>query len=373
VADRAAPKGLPTVVATSVIRSAHQGQSHGGVYLLDLETGAFEQVIDWDTGAIDWAGRGGDRGLRGIAFQGRRIFLAASDEVFVFDDGFRRIASISCPYLKHCHEIFIHGETLYLTSTGFDSLLAFDLAAWVFTEGWCLRDLDPSPRRFEHYRISKGLARRLARLAPRLYRLFTANLRPHRFDPTGRGGPVALDLFHINNVSADGEAIHFSGTELDGLFALEGGRVRRIATVPRGTHNTGASGEAVLYHHTEAAEVVVQPRRGRSERFALPVYDEASLLNAHLERDHARQAFGRGLCVAGDLIIAGSSPATVSVFRRGSARPVRTINLTRDVRNAIHGLEVWPFDRRLEDWRRRQRTGRGEATAALPAAAGRGA
>lgn len=359
------------MVATSVIRSAHQGQSHGGVYLLDLETGDFEQVIDWDTGAIDWAGRGGDRGLRGIAFHRGRIFLAASDEVFVFDDGFRRIVTISCPYLKHCHEIFIHGDVLYLTSTGFDSLLAFDLAAWAFTAGWCLRDLDPS-RRFERYRISKGLARRLARLAPPLYRLFTVNLQPRRFDPAGSGGPVALDLFHINNVAGEGEAIHFSGTELDGLFALERGRVRRIATVPRGTHNTRASGEAVLYHHTEAAEVVVQPRRGRSERFALPVYDQASLLNAQLERDHARQAFGRGLCVAGDLIIAGSSPATVSVFRRGSGQPVRTVNLTRDVRNAIHGLEVWPFDRRLEDWRRRQRARHGETAAALPAGAGRG-
>jgi hypothetical protein len=371
VTDRAAYRDLPTVVATSVIRSAHQGQSHGGVYLLDLETGAFEQVIDWNASAIDWAGRGGDRGLRGIAFHGGRVFLAASDEVFVFDDGFRRIASIRCPYLKHCHEIFVQNETLYLTSTGFDSVLAFDLAAWTFTRGWCLRDLEPSPRRFEHYRISKGLARRLARLDPRLYRLFTANLRPRRFDPSGSGGPAALDLFHINNVHADDEAIYLSGTELDGLFALQGGRARRLATVPRGTHNTRASGQAVLYHHTEAAEVVFQPRRGRRERFALPVYDEASLLNTHLERDHARQAFGRGLCMAGDLIIAGSSPATVSVFRRGTALPVRTINLTRDVRNAIHGLEVWPFDRRLEDWRRRQRARHGETAVALPVSAGR--
>ena len=37
---------LPKVIATSVVRSAHQGESHGGVYLIDLNSGEFEQVIE---------------------------------------------------------------------------------------------------------------------------------------------------------------------------------------------------------------------------------------------------------------------------------------------------------------------------------------
>src|SRR5213080_1115066 len=76
---------LPRVIATSVVRSAHQGESHGGVYLIDLNSGQYDQVIDWNDESINWEGRGGDRGLRGIAFHNNRVFLAASDEIFVFD------------------------------------------------------------------------------------------------------------------------------------------------------------------------------------------------------------------------------------------------------------------------------------------------
>src|SRR6266446_3085669 len=59
---------LPRVIATSVVRSAHQGESHGGVYLIDLNSGQYDQIIDWNDESINWEGRGGDRGLHGIAF-----------------------------------------------------------------------------------------------------------------------------------------------------------------------------------------------------------------------------------------------------------------------------------------------------------------
>ena len=39
----------------------------------------------WNTGEIDWQGRGWDRGLRGIAFFHGEIYIAASDELFVYD------------------------------------------------------------------------------------------------------------------------------------------------------------------------------------------------------------------------------------------------------------------------------------------------
>jgi hypothetical protein len=48
------------------------------------------------------------------------------------------------------------------------------------------------------------------------------------------------------------------------------------------------------------------------------------------------------LAILGEgLIAGGSSPATVSVY--DTSEVVRTINLTMDVRNTIHSLEVWPF------------------------------
>jgi hypothetical protein len=118
---------MTVLVATSVVRGSHQGESHGGVYLIDLKAQRVAQAIDWNTAHIDWQGRGWDRGLRGIAFDGERIFIAASDELFVYTPAFELIDSYRCAYLKHCHEIAVFKRRLFLTSTGFDSILGFDL------------------------------------------------------------------------------------------------------------------------------------------------------------------------------------------------------------------------------------------------------
>ena len=40
----------------------------------------------------------------------------------------------------------------------------------------------------------------------------------------------------------------------------------------------------------------------------------------------------------------GSSPSTVTLYDLAQNERVLSVNLTMDVRNAIHGLEVWPFD-----------------------------
>jgi len=51
------------------------------------------QTIDWNTTDIDWQGRGWDRGLRGIAFDDEKIYIAASDELFVYTSEFEQIGS----------------------------------------------------------------------------------------------------------------------------------------------------------------------------------------------------------------------------------------------------------------------------------------
>ena len=158
---------LPRVIATSVVRSAHQGESHGGVYLIDLNSGQYDQVIDWNDESINWEGRGGDRGLRGIAF-----------------------------------------------------------------------------------------------------------------------------------------------------------------------HN----------NDTGSNRLVIADRRNRIKQSCdVPKYKPSTLSNALLPNDHARQGFARGLCLYGDdLVIGGSSPSTVSAYGLATGRRISSINISKDIRNCIHGLEVWP-------------------------------
>ena len=320
------PAGLPRFVVSSVIRSSHQGESHGGVYLVDFASGAIDQVMDWDDATISWEGRGADRGLRGIAFHGDSVYLAASDEIFVYDPKFQLQGSFRNPYLKHCHEIFVAGDTLYLTSTGFDSILAYDLASSRFTGGWTFR-----------FGGVERLRRKLGR-AP------MPRIRP--FDPNSPDGPEPGDSTHVNSVFAAEGTVFVSGRLLGHVVAIRDGRVASHARIPYGSHNARPYRDGVLMNHTDTDRIAFTNRRGAVRRsFPLVEYDPELLLHADLTKDQARQAFGRGLAVLRDgVIVGGSSPATVTLYRFESPEPVASINLTMDVRNAIHGLEPWPFD-----------------------------
>ena len=76
------------LITTSVVRGSEQGESHGGVYIIDVEGQDVHQVIDWDTTDIDWQGRGWDRGLRGIAIDGKTVFFVDTDALLAcFDSG----------------------------------------------------------------------------------------------------------------------------------------------------------------------------------------------------------------------------------------------------------------------------------------------
>ena len=90
---------MTTLVATSVVRGSRQGESHGGVFLIDLDGQRVAQAIDWNKSEIDWTGRGWDRGLRGMAFYGNEIYIAASDELFVYDQAFNIKRSFRSEYL----------------------------------------------------------------------------------------------------------------------------------------------------------------------------------------------------------------------------------------------------------------------------------
>ena len=308
-------KPLPKVIATSVIRSVSHGESHGGVYIVDLATDRIDQVVDWNTTDINWDGRGLDRGLRGIALYRDHAYIAASDEIFVFDKGFDIVKSFKNPYLGHCHEIFIAGTTLFLTSTGFDSVLIFDLVQERFLRGYCIR---PSPT--------------------------TRMLGLTAFNPEQPRGPSPADTIHINNVQFDGQKIIACGTGLQNLAFIAGEQLYAGPPVAGGSHNAALYNGGILLNDTQADRVVYSDLHGRVLRSVpVPRYDEKLLQKSDIPQDHARQAFGRGLCVIDGMVIGGSSPSTITAYDLESETMIKSLNLTMDVRNSIHGLEIWPF------------------------------
>jgi hypothetical protein len=303
------------LVTTSVVRGSHQGESHGGVYLIDLERREVTQALDWNKTGIDWQGRGWDRGLRGIAFDGETIYIAASDELFAYTPDFRLIGSWRNPYLKHCHEISVWERRLFLASTGFDSILTFDLEAREFS--WAMHVVT------QQFRF-KGT----------------------QFDPRRDDGPLMLNKLHLNSVHCTKGGMYLAGLRTGGMLLFNGSDIQMAVELPPGTHNARPFRDGVLFNDTEA-NLLRYSGRGEAEDRAMrvPQYPAEALLNRDVDQSLvARQGFARGLCVLSDSLVAGgSSPSTISVYDLPKNERVLSVNLTMDIRNAIHGLEVWPY------------------------------
>jgi len=325
---------LPTVLVSSIVRLSSQGEAHGLLDLVDLESGNIEHKIEWNDEKIDWSGRGTGRGLLGIVYHGDEVYIGASEALLVFDRQLRHQRSFRSPYLKQTHAIATDGQRIFVTSTGFDSLLTFDLATQRFTHGLTIRMKWPLLTKLSwRIRLPDGV----------LAAALRGGVRP--FDPNRADGPLARDTIHLNNVQWHDGRLTVSAYNLTLLFEVREDTVRPVARIPIGTHDVMPFGDVLLMNHTADDEVLIASSAGeRIDAFPLPQFDDGTLGNADLPRTHARPRFARGLCAHGDdIIIGGSSPATISAYSRREKRCLKSVNLSMDVRHAIFGVAVWPF------------------------------
>ena len=306
---------LPKLIATSVVRGSVQGESHGGIYTIDFDNQEGQQHVDWNTSKIDFEGRGADRGLRGITFDGDDIYIAASDELFCYDQEFNLKSSYKNRYLKHAHEICRMERRIFLSSTGFDSLLAFNLDTKQFDWGFHLRK--------EYGQWSGGT-----------------------YDPSRNTGPRPVNDFHINMVHVNDDGIFLSGLKTSGLLYLSPqNTIQIVCELPDGTHNPQLWNNGVLFNDTANDCLRFVPREGKEQAYQIITYKESDIEFAGIDDSNiARQGFARGLCTIDDRFVAvGSSPSTITLYDLKSQQLVGSVNLSMDIRNAIHGLEIWPY------------------------------
>jgi len=302
------------LIASSVVRDNAEGESLGGVFIIDVEAQDVRQVIDCDPTGFSGRGRDWDLGLRGIAIDGDVVFIVASDELFAFTPEFKPIGSWRNPYLKYAHEMSIYERSLYITSTGYDSILAFELDARKFY--WALHiDID----RF--------------------------NFKGSTYDPMGDDGPLLLNKLHLNNVHTNDGGMYISGLKSGGMLHFNGEAINMSATLPEGTRNAQPYRDGVLFNDSEADAVRYASRTGEEDRaIEVPKYDPADLVINTDNTSDARQGFARGLCQINHRIVAGgSSPATISLYDLQESKTLLSVKLSEDIRSSIHGLEVWPF------------------------------
>ncbi len=206
---------------------------------------------------------------------------------------------------------------MYLSSTGFDSILVFDLLSKKFVHAYCIRAINAQGK------FSFGV-----------------------FDPNVEQGPANGDTIHINSVYHHEGKLFVSCIAIPNLMYITADhKLNSYTTIPSGTHNTRPYLDGILLNDTASEKVTYMNLKGAVlNSFPVIRYPETSLEMTHLPQDHARQAFARGLCTSEDgWIFAGSSPSTISAYRLESPEALKTVNITMDIRNSIHGLEIWPF------------------------------
>ena len=160
-------------------------------------------------------------------------------------------------------------------------------------------------------------------------------------------GPIRVNDYHINMVHVDSTGIYQSGLRTNALLYLNSKmEVSEVCSLPAGAHNARPYREGLLFNDTESDCVRYDGRDGKNIAFKIATYDEGDIEFAGIDDSRvARQGFGRGLCLVGKRFVAGgSSPSTISLYDLEGNQKVGSVNLTMDIRNAIHGLEPWPFD-----------------------------
>ncbi|MCB1844270.1 MAG: hypothetical protein KDI09_15020, partial [Halioglobus sp.] len=167
------------------------------------------------------------------------------------------------------------------------------------------------------------------------------------FNPDSDAGPAAVNDFHINMVHVENSGIYLSGLRTGAMLHLnDQWQVREVCSLARGAHNAQPWNDGIIFNDTGSDCVRYVKRDGIEQAYAARVYPDSDISFSGVDDTRvARQGFCRGLTTyAGRFIVAGSSPSTITLLDTQSRQWVSSVNLSMDIRNAIHGLEVWPYD-----------------------------
>jgi len=306
---------MTTLIATTVVHGARQGESHGGAFLIDLAKQAVYQKIDLDADDIEWFGEEGGRGLRGIALDGETIYVAASNRLMAYDRRFKAMDSWQNPYLADCHGICVFQRKLFLTSTGNDCILAFDLEEKKFH--WAMRILS------ENFQF-----------------------KPVTFDPMNPEGFLFINKLHLNSVNCHEGGMHIAGLNTGGILHFNGKEIHMSVELPAGAQDARFFRNGVVFNDSRAGVLrYTGDDEGAEDRaMAVPFFTDSD--HSRHDSDEARmlkRGYARGLCVlSGAVIAGGGTPAGVSLYNLEANRRLMTVNFTRDVRMAVNCIEALP-------------------------------
>jgi hypothetical protein len=319
------------IICTTVVRAAKQGDIHGGLYVVDVDT---EEVVHHEPYQKDFINdneRGGERGLRGICVLPDRIIVSDSAGFIELNkNDYSIVKSHQDPTaFKSIHEICYHDGFIWATSTAYDAIvkvdLDFNLHGFWEIKGKSLPD----------------------------HKAFTGK---EKIDPKDRSHD---DNYHINSICThDGELL-FSGL-ITGLYNFED--VKAVTPMPYISGNIlqemGIASPSMrvtkaasfIHNFYEYEDMFVANFTSFSclgianKQMGGVVFDVAPIPRSKKAKfcvdEIAVNNWNRGLARHDNLLFVGSSPARILVYDLNKAEFIKEIQLEEDIRHAIHGLEV---------------------------------
>jgi len=311
------------IICSTVVRAAKQGDIHGGLYVIDIDSEEILHYAPYEKEFVNDNERGGERGLRGIVVLDDRIIVSDSAGFIELDKNSYEIKRTfqNPDYFKSIHEIAFHEDHLWATSTAHDAVVKLDL----------------------DFNI-KGF-----------WEILGENIDNHKA-LTGKKEitpetKTENDNYHINSLFVSDGNLRVSGL-LTPLYNFDDmTQVCSVPTISMIDDRPGGNQNSFVHNFYEYEDVFVANLTSYS---AVGFFDKDFVgygwyNNVSIPRskdvkyqvdDVAANNWNRGLARMDDKLVIGSSPARIVVYDMKTRKFEKEIALEKDIRHAIHGLEI---------------------------------
>lgn len=119
------------VYCTTVSRGVSQG-AHGALYKINLNTNEVVNLLSYDD-EIDYSGRGGDRGLRGLILYNNFLYVACASSILKISLNGEIVAKIEHKNLGFLHDMQLTESGFLVVSTKYDCVMEYSFItnSWV--------------------------------------------------------------------------------------------------------------------------------------------------------------------------------------------------------------------------------------------------
>lgn len=303
------------IICSTVVRAAKQGDIHGGLYVIDIDSGEVIHHAPYERDFVNDNERGGERGLRGICVLPDRILVADSAGFTELDKNTYKIkrSHSNRDYFKSIHEICFNDGFLWVTSTAHDAVAKLDLDFNVI-DFWQLEgeDLEHSKRLIGKQSISAE-------------------------------EKTEDDKYHINSLFVNDNKVLVSGLSTP-LYEID--TMKEACKIPTlkahgysvhsFIHNFYKYDDLTIANLTSFQAIGISKNNSDFNVYQIP---KTKNVTYHVD-SIASSDWNRGLARKDNLLLIGSSPARIVIYDLETNKFIKQIQLEKDIRHAIHGLEI---------------------------------